>query len=343
MVINILIHILISIFFLGFIIFIHELFHFLAAKALRIRTYDFSIGFGKKIICIQNKKMVSPKKVDPDTMKYCLRLFPVGGFVSFGQSTLSDDGLFSYAPWKRIIVAAAGPIGNFVFAAVLMSLLLWSLPVQTMIQSVTPHSIAASMGIRAGDQITAVDSAPPINASFTAARNKGGTVCLQVIPKHGTHTQTLCASLPKHHLIGITYTGGDPTTLYNVIPRSIQETTSLTRYYINEVGGMLHHVNFSDLTGPVGVVNTMQASANSYTNFLFILIVVNIALGFSNLFFPSTITDGGRIFLDLIAIVLRKQKISSHYLDVISVTLVITLFIFATFSDVIHLFTPHIS
>ena len=57
---------------LGVIIFIHELGHFIFAKKSGIYVYEFSLGMGPRIFKFNRKN---------DETDYCLRLFPIGGFV----------------------------------------------------------------------------------------------------------------------------------------------------------------------------------------------------------------------------------------------------------------------
>jgi regulator of sigma E protease len=65
-----LINILLFIFVIGFLTFVHELGHFLSAKSVGARVYEFSLGFGPKLISKQYKETL-----------YCIRIIPLGGFV----------------------------------------------------------------------------------------------------------------------------------------------------------------------------------------------------------------------------------------------------------------------
>lgn len=96
------------IFLLGFLIFIHEGGHFLAAKLSKVTVNEFAIGFGPTIWHSKNTKT-----------KYCLRLIPLGGFVSMeGEVEKSEkEGSFSKASiLKRIFIVAAGGTVNIIFA-----------------------------------------------------------------------------------------------------------------------------------------------------------------------------------------------------------------------------------
>jgi len=106
---------------LGIVIFVHELGHFLAARAVGIGVETFSLGWGPKLISRRWGET-----------EYCISAFPIGGYclmrgeAEFRQAVESRSaeiprtpGTFHGAsPWRRIIVSIAGPIANALFAAV---------------------------------------------------------------------------------------------------------------------------------------------------------------------------------------------------------------------------------
>lgn len=109
--------IILAIFTLGFLIFIHELGHFLAARRCGIRVEKFSIGFGPSLIGF--------KRGDTE---YCISLIPFGGFVKMtGENPEERTGApdeFTSAPVShRIFVAIAGPAMNVVFGVIVFSLI----------------------------------------------------------------------------------------------------------------------------------------------------------------------------------------------------------------------------
>ena len=78
----------------GVLIFIHELGHFLAARACGVAIREFAVGMGPKLFSWKSKKY--------DT-KYALRLLPIGGFVSMeGEDGESEDenAFNKKAKWK---------------------------------------------------------------------------------------------------------------------------------------------------------------------------------------------------------------------------------------------------
>ena len=96
-------HIMIII-LIGFLIFIHELGHFLAAKACGIPVARFSIGFGPVLISQKIKET-----------EYCLSAFPIGGYVlPDGIEQVAD--LYNIPLRKRLFYALGGPLANIIFA-----------------------------------------------------------------------------------------------------------------------------------------------------------------------------------------------------------------------------------
>ena len=100
--------IVIAILLFGFIVFFHELGHFLLARKNGIRVDEFWIGMGPTLL---------HKKVGETD--YCLKLLPLGGACLMGEDDAEDfsEGSFnSKSPLQRISVIVAGPVFNFIFA-----------------------------------------------------------------------------------------------------------------------------------------------------------------------------------------------------------------------------------
>ena len=78
-----LLYIMVAILMFGFLIFIHELGHFLTARLFHVTIYEFAIGMGPKLISWKSKK---------NGTAYSLRALPIGGFVSMeGEEEESED------------------------------------------------------------------------------------------------------------------------------------------------------------------------------------------------------------------------------------------------------------
>jgi regulator of sigma E protease len=97
------------IFVFSIIVLVHELGHFLAARASGIKVYEFSIGFPfspRLCTMFYNRET-----------EFTLRLLPLGGFVRFsGEGDEKAWELFGAAPLKRALVMSAGSLSNIAFA-----------------------------------------------------------------------------------------------------------------------------------------------------------------------------------------------------------------------------------
>ena len=155
---------------LGVLVFIHEMGHYLAARWRGIHVEAFSIGFGPKLLSWTDRHET--------VWKLCL--LPLGGFVKMhgmalavGDERQTDreairhgQAFFEKSVLSRAIVVAAGPIANFLLAAVLFSTLYATVgrPVAVdnppaIVGEVAPGSAAAAAGLRPGDLIQSIDGA----------------------------------------------------------------------------------------------------------------------------------------------------------------------------------------
>src|SRR5687768_14588241 len=98
------------------LIFVHELGHFMCAKAFGVKVLTFSLGFGPKIIRLRGRET-----------EYCVGVLPLGGYVSMLERSKTDVVLpedrhrtfESLALYKRIVVVLAGPLMNLLFPVLL--------------------------------------------------------------------------------------------------------------------------------------------------------------------------------------------------------------------------------
>lgn len=149
--ISFLINALKIIFTLGFLVLIHELGHFLVAKACKVRVNEFSIGFGPTLLKKQGKQT-----------KYSLRLIPIGGYVAMeGEDRDSDkeDSFGKASIPKRMAIVVAGGIVNIVFAMLVYFVLTTSVGnnISNIVSTVIPDYAASEVGIQQNDEIVAIN------------------------------------------------------------------------------------------------------------------------------------------------------------------------------------------
>ena len=100
--------IILAILLFSFIIFFHELGHFVLAKKNGVEVDEFAIGMGPALFSKEYKGTW-----------YSIRIFPIGGFCAMGEddeATDSPNNFNNKSVWARILVIAAGPIFNFILA-----------------------------------------------------------------------------------------------------------------------------------------------------------------------------------------------------------------------------------
>jgi len=142
----------------GAAIFVHEFGHFWVARRRGLKVEAFAIGFGPKIFSWVR-----------DGIEYSVRWIPAGGFVKLPQMVTSQaiegetgkEEIPPAPPFSKILVAAAGPFMNVVFAFAIAAVIYKvGLPVQvnpSLIGYVEPGTPEAAMGIHDGDEIVAVN------------------------------------------------------------------------------------------------------------------------------------------------------------------------------------------
>jgi regulator of sigma E protease len=96
---------IVTLLLIGFVIFFHELGHFLAARLAGIPIQVFSIGFGPKVWAMKR-----------GATEYRISLIPLGGYVL--PEVLDETEFFNYPVTKRMIMSAGGPLASIILPIV---------------------------------------------------------------------------------------------------------------------------------------------------------------------------------------------------------------------------------
>lgn len=144
---------------IGPLITIHELGHFLVAKLFNIKILRFSIGFGPRLLGFTKGET-----------EYQIALLPLGGYVKMAGDDPTERprpedegrGFLEQAPWKRALVALAGPVTNLVFPILIFFCVFYfqTRAPSSRVGHVEPGTAAWAAGLRDGDLILAVDGHP---------------------------------------------------------------------------------------------------------------------------------------------------------------------------------------
>ncbi len=176
---------------LSILIFVHELGHFLVARACGVRVLKFSMGFGPPIGFGRYRLAWKSRRKGTE---FVFAWFPLGGFVKMlGENpdevddpeALAHPGeaLGSKPTWQKLAIVFAGPAMNLLLPVVVfMGTLAIGMPRPTaVVGSVEPGSPAAVAGLTPGDRLTAIAGEPVAGGGdFDAAVREGAGSVLRV-------------------------------------------------------------------------------------------------------------------------------------------------------------------
>lgn len=142
---------------LGALILVHEYGHYLAARLFDVKVLRFSVGFGRPLLLCRR---------GPDRTEWVLATVPFGGYVKMldereGPVDEQDRSraFNRQSVGRRIVIVAAGPAFNFLFAiALYFALYLHGVPEAKPVVAAPPAgTLAAAAGLRAGDTVLSID------------------------------------------------------------------------------------------------------------------------------------------------------------------------------------------
>ena len=323
-----LIYIIIAIVIFGLLIAIHELGHFLVAKACGVKVLEFSIGMGLQLWHKEGKET-----------QYSLRLFPIGGFCAMeGEDGESDDprAFGNTAGWKKFLVLIAGSASNFI-AGMLLILCLFAASTgyvsTTLSGFVDGFPCQGETMLQAGDEIVSIDgSAVLLYSDISTLLNRGNGKTHDIVVRRDGEKITLhdLPLTPREYEVE-----GKKVTMYGLYFQSKEATfgSKLRLGLANSVDFVrmiwwsledlfTGAVGFSALSGPIGIVDAMGQMAESadgvrqaVDNLLYFAAFLAINLAFMNLL-PLPALDGGRVFfliLNGLAVLLFRRRIPAKY------------------------------
>lgn len=346
------------------LVFVHELGHYLVARWNGVRVEVFSIGFGPELF----------GWTDRATTRWKISAIPLGGYVKmFGDADPASmpsadvrdmtaeerEVAFHHKRLRqRAAVVAAGPIANFVFAIVALAGLFATLgqpftPPQ--VGTVQVGSAAQAAGIEPGDIIASIDGTAiqrfedvqrivrldPGHALSIVLHRGDKDVTVAVTPKLSEVTDRF-GNKHEYGLLGIIgqgvqYVRYNPLT---AVARAAGETGDIVVGTLQAVWQMIIGARSTDeLGGPLRIAQ-MSGEVAQYgvSAILSFMAVLSINLGLINLF-PIPVLDGGHL-LFYAAEALRGRPLgqrAQEYGFRFGLALVLTLMVFATWNDLVHL------
>lgn len=318
----------------GIIVMVHELGHFLAAKALGVQVNEFSIGFGPKLLQFGKKET-----------KYSVRLLPLGGFCAMEGEDAAGSGEVSLTAtdttdrnprsflnkpvWRRVIITVAGVTMNLILGFVLLLVYhgVCTLPeadgetyyTGTRITVLEEDTPAYQSGLRPGDMVVKIDGQRVfswMDLQFLLQSSDDGVFDMQV--SRVVDGEDTTVTLPEvafrreyseetggHILYYDFYVEGIPQTFGSTLEQSARMECSLAVTVWRSLKGIFTgKFGLNDLAGPVGTVDVIGDVVENAVqethwqlglgNVLMLLALLTVNLGVFNLL-PIPSLDGGRL------------------------------------------------
>lgn len=336
---------------LGVIVAVHEFGHFIFAKLSNTYVYEFSIGMGKKIF--------GKKRKDGET-EFCVRVFPLGGYVMIAGEDVLDEEIPKDRQMcnknfiQQFLILIAGAFNNFVFAFLILfvsALIYGAVPTKPYIGEVSENYPAYLAGIEEGDLLvslngkkvsnwdTALVKLQAMNGSevvFTVKKETGEIKDYRISPVkevdeegNESYKYGIATAYTKEYgfVKSLKYAGNKMISLVE----SMWDTIEFL--FTGEVG-------VNQLSGPVGIYSIIDSQAKAgLESLLYIVAYLSINVGIINLL-PFPAFDGGRILFLFIEKVFRVpvSKKVEGIIHTIGFILIMALLIYVTGNDIIKLF-----
>lgn len=348
-------YILFAILMFGLLIAIHEFGHFSVAKLCGIQVNEFSIGMGPLLWHREGKETT-----------YSLRLLPIGGYCAMeGEDEDSDNprAFGNAAGWKRFLVLVAGSAFNFL-AGLLILLVIYS-----GIQTTTTATIVDFMDgfpcegetmLMEGDEILSINGSRILVASDVSTllslntkdtvdmtvRRNGETVKVNNLPLKLREYEV---NGERVQLYGFSF-GYEKLSFVGRLKQGFYTGIDFVRMVWWSLEMLINgSASVKDLTGPVGIVNTISEVGESSETVMMAIVnvfrftaFIAINLSVMNLL-PIPALDGGRVLFLLVngvTYLVVKRTIPSkyeNYVHVIGFAALLLLMVVVAFQDVVRI------
>ena len=311
---------------LSLVVIVHEGGHFLVARLCGVRVEEFSLGFGKELW----------GRVDRHGTRWKVCLWPLGGYVKMlgDMDAASAKSSTDHVPaklrpytfmaqklWKRAAIIFAGPATNYIFAVLVLALVLFFTGqgiLSAVVSDVEDDSVAEKIGILAGDKILKIND-QDVNEFSDVQRAIRLTSFEQelVIVLDRDGEELTVRGIPEY-VEDSTYPRlGIRSSFDNMEERDVgffeafalatDQVANMTADTLRYLGQVLfHHRAPKDMRGPLGIA---EAAGDAFQGGFLVLILftanISVAIGLMNLL-PIPLLDGGHLAFYLVEALFRK-------------------------------------
>ena len=345
---------------IGPLVFVHELGHYLVGRWFGVKAEAFSIGFGREIFGVTDKRGT----------RWKFGWLPLGGYVRFAgdmnPASQPDPQWMMLPPeernrtfqakpvWQRALIVAAGPITNFLLAIVILAAFAMTLGVNRtppVVASIQPDSAAAAAGFRQGDRVLSVNgrgiddfqdlarmgvTRPDERLSIDFERD-GARQTVTVTP--GVQIQVdRFGNEYRYGRLGI----GSPAPVIERVGLleapgvAVDQTIGIVRTIVDALGQIITgRRSPKELGGPLRIAQASgEMVAIGLPAFAWFVALISINLGFINLL-PVPMLDGGHLLFYALEAVRRKPVGAQvqEWAFRSGLLLLLGLMLFVTFND----------
>lgn len=365
-------NILIGLLGLSFLVFFHELGHFIAARCMGVTVEAFSVGMGPVLL--------HKKRGDTD---YRLSLIPLGGYCSMKgeqdyQTALEEkrseigggpDTFYGTHPFRRLIIAFAGPFFNLLFtffafsATAMIGYNYYTSGCTVQMSDEIPEyagteSPAHNAGMKSGDTILSIDGRRMNDFSDIQAyvSLRGGETIIVKVDRDGDELDfEVPVSLDKSTGMGrigiyvpeesFTKKAYGPYSFFPALAEGFRQTGVRLGQTFRSLGILFKGVDVTNVVSGPARVTTMlgetvhegfrESARIGVISTLELLAFISLSLFLTNLL-PVPVLDGGLILFAIIELVTRRKLNPKllYYIQMVGIAIVGAIIVLALVGDI---------
>ena len=346
---------------ISLLVFIHEFGHYAVARYVNVKVEEFSIGFGKELIGISDKKGV----------RWKIGLVPLGGYVKiygYDRTLIANAkevnekvAFYAKSCLERFLIVAAGPLINYLLAIIIFAGLycyFGKTEIPPIIGDVVASSPAETADLREGDKIIKVNNKPVkdfgdvqkeilINgfssSTLTIERNNE-EFTVNIMPQEIIISHPEAKNVKKTLRIGIIAKNAHIHTKIGILIgfwEAINTTIDMSALTLKAISQMIvGKRSLDEIGGPVAIATESGKSiAQGPQMYLLFIAMLSVNLGLLNLL-PIPVLDGGHLIFILYEAItgrLPNPKTKNILLQ-LGAAIIVFLIIISVSNDIQNLF-----